>query len=209
MRARTPRRLAAVALSTAIVIGSAGTAMAAGSPPPRAARAEAPVPGADSLLGQAQRLNGLGGVLTPVTDLLTGVLKGASPADTAALAGKATAALDAARQAAPAAPVTPPAAPATPPAAAGPAAVPLGGPEQDAVLAAARDDAVATVKKGIDDLVEAVTSLNVGGVLPAATSVVTGLVGLVLTTVTGGGLPVPDLPGLPKVPTDAVPKLPA
>ncbi|MFE0685692.1 hypothetical protein ACFW17_33480 [Streptomyces sp. NPDC058961] len=200
MRARTPRRLAAVALSTAIVIGSAGTAMAAGSPPPRAARAEAPVPGADSLLGQAQRLNGLGGVLTPVTDLLTGVLKGASPADTAALAGKATAALDAVQQAAPAA---------TPPAAAGPAAVPLGGPEQDAVLAAARDDAVATVKKGIDDLVKAVTSLNVGGVLPAATSVVTGLVGLVLTTVTGGGLPVPDLPGLPKVPTDAVPKLPA
>ncbi|MYV92930.1 hypothetical protein GT350_22285, partial [Streptomyces sp. SID1034] len=100
MLVRTPRRLVAAALSTVIVAGSAGTAMAADSPPPRTVRAEAPVPGADALLGQAQQLNGLGGVLTPVTDLLTGVLKGGSAADTAALAGKATSALDALKQAA-------------------------------------------------------------------------------------------------------------
>ncbi|MFF3978476.1 hypothetical protein [Streptomyces sp. NPDC001828] len=206
MRARTPRRLAAVALSTAIVVGSAGTAMAADFPPPRSVRADAPVPGSDALLGQARTLSGLGGALAPVADLLTGVLKGGSPADVTALAGKATSALDAVK---PVAPAKPPAAPAIPPAASGLPAVPLGGPEQAPAPDDIKGDAVTAVQKGVDDLLKAVTSANAGGIVPAATAVVTGLVGLVLAVVTGSGLPVPNLPGVPKAPTDAVPKLPA
>ncbi|MFG3285415.1 hypothetical protein [Streptomyces sp. NPDC048111] len=220
MRARAPRRLAAAALSTAIVIGSAGTAVAADFQPPRTVRAEAPVPGADALLAQAKTLSGLTDVLKPVTDLVSGALGGASPADVTALAGKANSALDAAKAAAPAkppaAPVTPPAA-ATPPGAVTPPAapslpsavpaLPLGGPEQAAAPEDLKGDAVAAVKKGIDDLLKAVTSANVAGIVPAATAVVTGLVGLVVATVLGGGLPAPSLPGLPplpKAPTDAL-----
>ncbi|MCX5381771.1 hypothetical protein [Streptomyces sp. NBC_00083] len=220
MRARTPRRLVAVALTTAIVAGSAGTALAADAPPARTVRAEAPVPGADAVLKQVKTLADLGGVLKPVTDVLTGALNGGSPADVTALAGKATSALDAVKAAAPAAPAVPapavaaPALPATPPAAL--PALPLGGPQFAAGPADIKADAVAALKKSLDSLVKAVTSANVAGIVPAATEVVTGLVGLVVATVLGGGLPVPNLPGLPalpKLPTDALPvappKLPA
>ncbi|MFF4182116.1 hypothetical protein ACFYZ9_02910 [Streptomyces sp. NPDC001691] len=198
MRARTPRRLAAVVLSTAIVVGSAGTAMAADFQPPRSVRAEAPVPGADALLAQVKSLANIGGVITPVTDLVTKVLGGASPADVTALAGKATSALDAVKSAAPATPANPatsatPALPALP-------ALPLGGAERAAAPLDVKDDAVAALKKSIDDLVKAVTSANVAAILPAATGVVTGLVGVVLATVLGGGLPLPSLPGLPPLP---------
>ncbi|MET9362126.1 hypothetical protein ABZX93_14545 [Streptomyces sp. NPDC006632] len=208
MRARTPRRLAAVALSTALVVGSAGTAWAAADvQPPRPAGAEAPVPGADAVLKQVKTLADLGGALKPVTDLLTGALGGASPADVTAPAAKATSALDAVKAAAPAAPAVP----ATPSAPAAVPALPLGGSQLAAGPTDIKADAVAALKKSIDSLVKAVTSANVAGIVPAATEVVTGLVGLVVATLLGGGLPVPSLPGLPalpKLPTDALPVAP-
>ncbi|MCB5167620.1 hypothetical protein LG634_22665 [Streptomyces bambusae] len=51
----------------------AGAAVAA--PRPAVVSAAAPVPGADALLAQVQTLGNIGGVLKPVTDLLTAVLK--------------------------------------------------------------------------------------------------------------------------------------
>ncbi|MFI6687280.1 hypothetical protein [Streptomyces sp. NPDC050485] len=227
MRARTPRRLAAVALSTAIVIGSAGTAMAAESHSPSSVRAEVPVPGgdvpvpgADALLAQVNSLGDMGGVLTPVTDLLNAVLKadnGQLPAaDAEALLAKATAALDKVKSAPLAVPATPsvpstsalpavPATPSVPSTSALPAApkLPAGSPQNAAALLDLKADAVAALKKALGALVKDVTSLNVAGVVPDATAVITGLVGVVVATVLGGGLPVPNLPGLP-----ALPKLP-
>ncbi|MCT9093084.1 hypothetical protein N4G70_30075 [Streptomyces sp. ASQP_92] len=262
MRARTPRRLAAVALSTAIVIATAGAAAAEGVQPPRPVRAEAAVPGADGVLQQVKVLADLGGVLKPVTDLVTGALGGKSPAEVTALASAATSALDAAKSATPAAltppkPVTPadPATPATPPTPATPATpaapavpakpavpespakpaapappaasvrpvtpanpaaptpalseLPLSGAPQAAGPVDVRADAVAVLKKSVDDLVKAVTGAKADGVVPAATSVVTGLVGLVVATLVGAGLPVPSLPGLPQPPKSPAGSLPA
>ncbi|MEV8528328.1 hypothetical protein AB0451_29915 [Streptomyces sp. NPDC052000] len=205
MRVRTPRRLAAVALSTALVLGSAGTTMAADFPHQRPVRAEAPVPGADAVLAQVKTLGDLGGAITPVTDLLTAVLKadnGQLPAaDLQSQVAKITTALDKLKSAVPAAPALP-----TPPAPALPAPPypSSGGSETSAAPLDIRDDAVAALKKAIDTLVKDVTTLNVAGLVPHATAVVTGLVGVVVATVLGGGLPAPSLPGLPPLPKPPV-----
>ncbi len=78
MRALPVRRLATTTLCAALLLGTAGPALAsvgdAPSDPARTA-SRAPAPDAKALLGQAQQLGGLGWVLTPVTDLLTAVLK--------------------------------------------------------------------------------------------------------------------------------------
>ncbi|MEU3369474.1 hypothetical protein ABZ734_03125 [Streptomyces sp. NPDC006660] len=256
MRARTPRRLAAVALSTAIVIATAGSAAAADPAPPSPAATQKPAQGTGALLQQVTALAGLGGVLKPVTDLLSGVLGGKSASDVSALAGKATEALDASKTATPAmivpstpampstpaAPSTPavpaspaahakpatpavpavpatpatPAKPATPAAPAAPAtsvlstrpSAPLGGPEEAAGPADVRAEAVSALRKSVDDLVKAATSTDAARVVPAANSVVSGLVGVVVATVLGAGLPVPDLPGLPEHPASAQPAAP-
>ncbi|MFD7166943.1 hypothetical protein [Streptomyces violascens] len=183
MPVRTPRRLVAVALSTAIVIGSAETAVAADFQPPRSVRAGVPVPGADALLAQIKQLGPIEPLLSTVTDLLNGVLGGASPADATALAAKATAALDAVKSAAPAAPTAP--------------GIPLGGPQKPGAPTDIKDDAVAAAKKAIADLVAAVTKGDVVAILAAATAVLTGLIGVILAILLGGGLPLPALPGLP------------
>ncbi|WP_438293208.1 hypothetical protein [Streptomyces sp. HUAS TT7] len=183
MRVRTPRRLVAVALSTAIVIGSAETAMAADFQLPRSVRADVPVPGSDALLAQIKQLGPLGPLLSTVTDLLNGVLGGASPADATALAAKATAALDAVKSEAPAAPTAP--------------GLPVGGPQKSGAPTDIKDDAIAAAKKAIADLVAAVTKGDVVAILAAATAVLTGLIGVILAALLGGGLPLPALPGLP------------
>ncbi|MGA4840789.1 hypothetical protein [Streptomyces sp. G45] len=76
MRALPARRIATTALCATLLIGTAGPAMALESQarPQAAAAKEAPVPGADALLGQVKALGDLGGVLTPVTDLLNAAL---------------------------------------------------------------------------------------------------------------------------------------
>ncbi|MFH8799470.1 hypothetical protein ACH4F6_07715 [Streptomyces sp. NPDC017936] len=63
-----------------------------------------------------------------------------------------------------------------------------------------RADAVAALQKALDALLEAVTSGDADEVLPAATSVVTGVVDLLTATLLGGGLPAPSLAGLPQPP---------
>ncbi|MER5404540.1 hypothetical protein [Streptomyces sp. NPDC002769] len=56
------------------------------------------------------------------------------------------------------------------------------------------------MQKAVDALVEAVTSGDATQVVPAATAVVTGLVNFAVAVVLGGGLPAPNLPGLPTLP---------
>ncbi len=88
-------------------------------------------------------------------------------------------------------------------------ALPLSGQPLAAGPVDVRADAVAVLKKSVDDLVKAVTGAKADGVVPAATSVVTGLVGLVVATLVGAGLPVPSLPGLPQPPKSPAGSLPA
>ncbi|WP_327695026.1 hypothetical protein [Streptomyces sp. NBC_00459] len=61
-------------------------------------------------------------------------------------------------------------------------------------------DALAALQKSVDTLLTAVTSGDVANVGPAVTGVLTSLVGFVAATLLGGGLPAPDLAGLPPLP---------
>ncbi|GHJ94880.1 hypothetical protein SNE510_43990 [Streptomyces sp. NE5-10] len=134
MRPLASRRLTALAISAALTLGTAGPAVADELHPSSAAdrAARAPLPDAAALLAQTEALADVGGVTTPVTELVTAALKadgGQVPAaDAESLKGKIQAAVDRAKETAPAPvpetpalpepPVTPPAAdtPVTPPA---------------------------------------------------------------------------------------------
>ncbi|MFI1353106.1 hypothetical protein ACH4TV_05910 [Streptomyces sp. NPDC020898] len=251
MRALPARRIASTALCATLLLGiGAPVALAADGDAARErghAVSQAPVPNADALLAQVKSLGDVGGVLKPVTDLLTATLKadnGQLPLDEATKLGDAVKeAIAAASAAAPAAPAVPPVAlPTTPEAPATPAlpetpavpttpalpetpAVPTTPalPETPAVpttpalknAEGAADakavkgpfdikaDALVALQKAVDTLLKAVTSGDVAQVVPAVTGVVTSLVGLLAATLLGGGLPAPDLAGLP-----ALPKLP-
>ncbi|WJV47492.1 hypothetical protein [Streptomyces flavofungini] len=227
MRALPVRRIATTFLCTALLLGTAGPVYAAThddtAREAAAAAPQAPVPGADALLAQAKALGDLGGVLTPVTDLLDAALKadnGQLPAADAAKLGDAVKeAIAKVTAAVPDAPVpatgtsqlpTTPQLPDTPQLPATPQ-LPLGGAPAAKAPMDVKGDALAALQKAVDTLLKAVTAGDPTAVLPAATAVVTGLVNVLVATVLGGGLPVPDLPGLPalpKLPTDALPKLP-
>ncbi|NEA61421.1 hypothetical protein G3I56_02165 [Streptomyces sp. SID12488] len=73
-----------------------------------------------------------------------------------------------------------------------------------------KGDALAALQKSVDTLLTAVTSGDAANVVPAVTGVLTSLVGVVAATLLGGGLPAPDLAGLPPLPKlpVAVPPLP-
>ncbi|WP_030683985.1 hypothetical protein [Streptomyces sp. NRRL B-1347] len=235
MRALPARRIATTTLCAALLLGTAGPAIAMQAESRQeVTAAEVPLPGADALLGQVTALGDLGGVLTPVTDLLTAALKadnGQLPAaDAAKLADAVKAAIAKITNGVPAVPPAAlpavpeaPAAPAVPPAAAVPPApavpplpvalpkLPLGGPQAAQAPLDLKDDALKALQTAVDALLKAVTSGDPTQVVPAVTGVLTSLVGVVVATVLGGGLPVPNLPGLPalpKLPTDALPKLP-
>ncbi|MEW2388851.1 hypothetical protein AB0933_10890 [Streptomyces venezuelae] len=216
MRALPVRRLATTTLCAALLLGTAGPALAsvgdAPSDPARTA-SRAPAPDAKALLGQAQQLGGLGGVLTPVTELLTAVLKAPesklSPEDAKKHVDAVKAAIDAAAKAAPKAPGTGglPSVPETP-------KLPTGGAQSDAKAPTMdpKADALAALQKAVDELVKAATAGDPKAVLAAAPKVLLGLVNAVVATVLGGGLPAPNLPGLPslpKLPTGGLPQTPA
>ncbi|MFD0412897.1 hypothetical protein [Streptomyces sp. NPDC127108] len=224
MRALPVRRIATTFLCTALLLGTAGPVYAAThddtAREAAAAAPQVPLPGADALLGQVKALGDIGGVLTPVTDLLNAVLKadnGQLPAADAAKLGDAVKAAIAKVTAAAPVPVPVPAAglpqvPTTPQLPATPQ-LPLGGAPAAKAPMDLKGDALAALQKAVDSLLKAVTAGDPAAVVPAVTAVVTGLVNVVVATVLGGGLPVPNLPGLPalpKLPTDALPlpKLP-
>ncbi|GGN54615.1 hypothetical protein GCM10011579_013890 [Streptomyces albiflavescens] len=232
MRALPARRIATSALCATLLIGIATpAALAADSDSTRGrSHAAAPVPGADALLAQVQSLADIGGVLTPVTELVAAALKadnGQLSADDAAKLGQAV--KDAIAKVTAAAPVTPPVAlPTTPPTTL-PTTAPTvtkepttpttstlpatknadhrdgkargaDGPRAEAP-ADLKGDALTALQKAVDTLLKAVTSGDPTGVVPAATAVVTGLVNFVVATVLGGGLPAANLPGLPSLPS--------
>ncbi|MDI6517374.1 hypothetical protein QMA61_14330 [Streptomyces coelicoflavus] len=223
------RRIATSTLCAGLLIGLSGPAvMAADGDPVRErthAASHAPLPDADELQSQVAGLADLGGVLTPVTDMLTAVLKADNGQLSATDADKLSAAVEDALAKADAADTdaddtattpgtTTPGTttPAEPPAVTAPEAgtdtpVTLPAPvtaQSDDGTAAASDlsaAAEAALQKQIDALVKATTSGTAEQVSPAVKDVMTGIVNVVAATLVGNGLPAADLAGLPGVPT--------
>jgi hypothetical protein len=217
MRVLPARRIASTALCAALLVGMSGpAAVAADAAGERThAASRAPLPDADTLLTQVKSLGDLGSVLTPVTDLLTSVLKAddgrLSAAEATELGTAVRDAIAKATRTAPTAPVTPttPATPTTPVTPATPAlptaVVPTGtlpaltksGGEAEAAPTDVIGDALAALQKAIDELIQAVTSGDAEQVASAVSASVTSLVNTVVATLLGGKLPAPSLPGLP------------
>ncbi|MZD54405.1 hypothetical protein, partial [Streptomyces sp. SID5606] len=219
------RRIATTALCAGLLIGISGPAvMAADGESVRErthAASHAPLPDVAELQSQVGSLAGLGGVLTPVTDMLTAVLKAEDGRLSAADADKLSDAVKDALAKAEAADAdaddadtddtaTTPgtATPAQPPAVTAPeAGDPVTLPEPVAAqdeTAAAPDltaTAYAELQKQVDALVKATTAGSAEQVSPAVENVVTGVVNVVAATLVGNGLPAADLAGLPAVPS--------
>ncbi|OXS36527.1 hypothetical protein [Streptomyces sp. XY006] len=199
------RRFATPALCATLLLGVTGPAAAAAdsaSVPERAhAASRAPVPDADALLGQVEGLGDLGGVLTPVADLLTAVLKADGgqlpPSEAARLSTSVQDAIDQAT-ATPAA--TAPGT--TAPGSSLPQAGTLPAPVEDRaeVPEGLVSEALDALEKATGTLHKAVTSGESAQVTPAVSAVVTGLVNTVAATLVGSELPAPDLAGLPSLP---------
>ncbi|WP_328496259.1 hypothetical protein OHS59_28840 [Streptomyces sp. NBC_00414] len=189
----------------------------------------APVPEADALLAQVTSLGDVAGVLKPVTDLLAAALKadgGKLPAADATRLGDAVKeAIAKVTAAAPAAPQTPPAKtptepktpidPQTPtgpqvpvappailPALPGAPALPMPGAAGHVAAPDLKADALKALQSSVDALVQAAAGGDATALGAAAKQVVTGLVNFVAAVAVGGGLPAPNLPGLPKLPAD-------
>ncbi|MFJ6069456.1 hypothetical protein ACIQFU_01205 [Streptomyces sp. NPDC093065] len=217
------RRIATSALCAGLLIGLSGPAvMAADGDSVRErthAASRAPLPDAEELQSQVAGLAGLGGMLTPVTDMLTAVLKADNGQLSATDADKLSAAVKDALAKADAADTdaddaattpgtsTPAQPPATAPEAGSDTPVTLPAPvtaQSDDGTAAASDLSAAAqteLQKQVDALVKATTSGTAEQVSPAVKDVMTGIVNVVAATLVGNGLPAADLVGLPGVPT--------
>ncbi|MBH5134046.1 MULTISPECIES: hypothetical protein [unclassified Streptomyces] len=205
------RRIATSALCAGLLIGLSGPAvMAADGDSVRErthAASRAPLPDADELQSQVGSLAGLGGVLTPVTDMLTAVLKADNGQLSAADAEKLSAAVEDALAKVEAADTDADDAAVTAPEAGTDTPVTLPAPvtaQNEDGTAAASDlsaTAQAELQKQIDALVKATTSGTADQVSPAVEDVMTGIVNVVAATMVGSGLPAADLAGLPGVPT--------
>ncbi|MGX1474802.1 UNVERIFIED_CONTAM: AcrR family transcriptional regulator [Streptomyces canus] len=214
MRGLPARCFASCALCAALLVAVAG-------PTAAASRGPVPVPHADALRPQVEALAELGGVLTPVTDLLTTVLKadnGQISAEQAAKLGDAVKDATAKiTEEASAAAVIPPAtdATATPSTTTG-STTPTpsllltliqNGYDDEArsikAPADLLDDAIDALEKAIDALLEAVTSGEATQVESTLPAVVSGLVDAVAATMIDTELPAPDLAGLSSLPSSS------
>ncbi|MGI5369886.1 hypothetical protein C9J60_09705 [Streptomyces sp. A244] len=199
------RRIATSALCATLLLGVTGPAAvaadSASAPEHTHAASRAPVPDADELLGQVESLGDLGGVLVPVADLLTAVLKaedGQLPHSQAAkLSTSVQDAIDQATATATA--TTPGAASQSSPL---PQASTLPAPvEDDAGLPEdLTAEAMTALEKATEELLKAVTSGDAAQVTPAVNGVVAGIVNTVAATLVDSRLPAPDLAGLPSLP---------
>ncbi|MFH9707565.1 hypothetical protein ACH4MW_11955 [Streptomyces luteogriseus] len=200
------RRIATSALCATLLLGVTGPAAvaadSASAPAHTRAASRAPVPDADALLGQVQSLGDLGGVLVPVADLVTAVLKadgGQLPHSQAAeLSTSVQDAIDHATANAPSAATPGTTAPGSPL----PQASTLPAPVDDPAGTPGdlADEALAALEKATDGLFKAATSDDAAQVTPAVNAVVAGLVNAVAATLVGSELPAPDLAGLPSLP---------
>ncbi|MFG2726257.1 hypothetical protein [Streptomyces canus] len=204
MRGLPARCIASCALCAALLVAVAG-------PTAAASRGPVPVPHEDALRPQVEALAELGGVLTPVTDLLNTVLKaddGQISVEQAAKLGDAVKDATAKiTEEASAAAVTPPATDATttPTPSLLLTLIQNDDDEARSIKAPADllDDAIDALEKAIDDLLTAVTSgeaTQVESTLPAAIS---GLVDAVAATMIDTELPAPDLAGLSSLPSSS------
>ncbi|MFG3079470.1 hypothetical protein [Streptomyces parvulus] len=219
------RRIATTALCAGLLIGISGPAvMAADGESVRErthAASHAPLPDVAELQSQVGSLAGLGGVLTPVADMLTAVLKAEDGRLSAADADKLSDAVkdalakaeaadadaddadtdDTATTPGTATPAQPPAV--TAPEAGDPVTLPAPVAAQDETAAAPdlTATAYAELQKQVDALVKATTAGSAEQVSPAVENVVTGVVNVVAATLVGNGLPAADLAGLPAVPS--------
>ncbi|MGW6023291.1 hypothetical protein [Streptomyces sp. NPDC055099] len=215
MRALPVRRIATTVLCASLLVGTAGPVIAAESDTSHGSTqgtAREPVPDADKLLAQVKVLGDAGGVLTPVTDLLTAVLKADKGQLPAADATKLAAPVKDAITKAEAQPSKAPELPQTPAVPEAqtlpqPLALSKALPDDETASADPRADALKALRTSVDALVKAATGGDSKAVAGAAPTVVTGLVNLVAATLVGGGLPAPDLAGLPSLPK--APELPA
>ncbi|MEV7070225.1 hypothetical protein [Streptomyces sp. NPDC093990] len=187
MRGLPARRIASTALCATLLVGLAGPAAVAADPAREHAHAvsRAPLPDADALRAQVKALSDLGGVITPVTDLLHTVLRaddGRLPAAQATELGTAVKDAIARADAAPATTL--------------PAPTRNGG-ATGAAPADVIGDALAALQKAIDELIEAVTSGDAAEISAAVTDSVASLVDTVAATLVGGRLPAPSLPAPP------------
>jgi hypothetical protein len=223
MRGLPARCIASCALSAALLVAVAGPSAAA-------SRGPVPVPHADALRPQVQALAQLGGVLTPVTDLLNTVLKadnGQISVEQAAKLGdavkdataKITEATSAAAVTLPAtgtttAPSTTTGSTTTPSMTTGSTTTPIpsllltliqngddGRARSVKAPADLLDDAIDALEKAIDDLITAVTSGEATQVESTLPAVISGLVDAVAATMVDTELPAPDLAGLSTLPS--------
>ncbi|MEU3088109.1 hypothetical protein ACWCQ0_05095 [Streptomyces massasporeus] len=201
------RRIATSALCAPLLLGVTGPAAVAADSASAAehthAASRAPVPDADALLGQVESLGDLGGVVVPVTDLLTAVLKadgGRLPHSQAAeLSTSVQDAIDHATANAPSPATTPgTTAPSSPLPQAGTLPAPVDGRAE--VPEGLAGEALTVLGKATDGLVKAVTSDDTAQVAPAVDAVVAGLVNAIAAMLVGSELPAPDLAGLPSLP---------
>ena len=214
MRGLPARCIASCALCAALLVAVAG-------PTAAASRGPVPVPHADALRPQVEALAELGGVLTPVTDLLNTVLKaenGQISAEQAAKLGDAVKDATAKiTEEASAAAVTLPATgmTTTPSTTTGSTTTPTpsllltliqnGDVGARSVKAPADllDDAIDALEKAIDDLLTAVTSGEATQVESTLPAVISGLVDAVAATMLDTELPAPDLAGLSSLPSSS------
>ncbi|WP_406176895.1 hypothetical protein [Streptomyces canus] len=223
MRGLPARCIASCALCAALLVAVAG-------PTAAASRGPVPVPHADALRPQVEALAELGGVLTPVTDLLNTVLKadnGQISAEQAAELGDAVKdAIAKITEETSAAAVTLPATgtTTTPSTTTGSSTtgssttgssttipsllltlIQHGDVGARSVKAPADllDDAIDALEKAIDDLLTAVTSGEATQVESTLPAVISGLVDAVAATMLDTELPAPDLAGLSSLPSSS------
>lgn len=181
----------------ALVFGSAGGAIAApvpASPVPGGYAAEDPLPDAGKFTSQVKLLKGIDGVLTPVTDLLDAILAAAGKLSPAEIA-KHTKAIDSALKELPKGSGTALEVPAGPAPALPPASTPRSDPGQDL-----KTKAVADLRTKVGALLKASEAGDAPKVTEALDAAVTSTLNVVVSIVVGGGLPAPDLAGLPELP---------
>jgi hypothetical protein len=190
MPALSTRRLASSAVCATLLLGITGpAAVAADHDAPRGrTHASAPLPGPEVLLPRVQRLAEADRAVAPVSELLKAALTADNhrlPAEQAAKLSKA--AQDAITRIAP------------------PTPAPTGPiPSRNDV----QGDALAALRKAVDDLAAATTNGNGGQVLPAATTVLNKLISVLVASVAGGVTmpPLPSLPSMPSLPPSLMPK---
>ncbi|MFF8397273.1 hypothetical protein [Streptomyces sp. NPDC016172] len=203
MPALSARRIASSALCATLVLGvAAPVALAADTARDRTHEA-APDIDAATLQTQVQQLGYLGAVVPPITELMDAALKvenGQLPAAEAAKLGDAArAAITRAATAAQMSSTAPaaPAVPSTPPVSTNSTSVSL---SQTTITVRDSKRAAADTREGlaelqalVEDLIAALTSGNLAGLVPAIAALAQGLV----TTISGLLGNLPALPGLP------------